>query len=242
MADDGLPAIDLPRLPASDWLQIFSSQRPWAPVLDGDRSLWVKGPIRDASVLIALTVRGGVLLTERSPSMRQHPSQVAFPGGRIEAQDRNATEAACREAQEEIGLDPRRLRPVGALPPYLTGSAYRVHAVVALLDDALDLHRQLEPDPNEVASVFEVPLAFLLNPRNHRRHYWEAQEGRRAFYSMPWLCDQPDAMRFVRTANHQVDRPVDWPHEFFIWGATAAMLRNFYQLLHAHRDLIPIGC
>ncbi|NCX63477.1 MAG: CoA pyrophosphatase, partial [Betaproteobacteria bacterium] len=163
MADDGLPAIDLPRLPASDWLQIFSSQRPWAPVLDGDRSLWVKGPIRDASVLIALTVRGGVLLTERSPSMRQHPSQVAFPGGRIEAQDRNATEAACREAQEEIGLDPRRLRPVGALPPYLTGSAYRVHAVVALLDDALDLHRQLEPDPNEVASVFEVPLAFLLN-------------------------------------------------------------------------------
>jgi 8-oxo-dGTP pyrophosphatase MutT (NUDIX family) len=212
----------------------------WHAALEGDRSRWVDGPITDASVLIALTRRGGLLLTERSAAMRHHAGQVALPGGRIEPTDRDGVEAAFREAYEEIGLEGRRLCPLGSLPSYLTGSGYRVQPVVALVKEELDLHRDLQPDPNEVASIFEVPLSFIFDPSNHRRHYWHAPEGLRPFYSMPWICDRSDAMRFsdtealTRVCQHSLSR------EFFIWGATAAMLRNFYHLLYAHRDLFPI--
>ena len=163
--------------------------------------------------------------------MRHHAGQVALPGGRIEPTDRDGVEAAFREAHEEIGLEGRRLCPLGSLPSYLTGSGYRVQPVVALVKEELDLHRDLQPDPNEVASIFEVPLSFIFDPSNHRRHYWHAPEGLRPFYSMPWICDRSDAMRFsdtealTRVCQHSLSR------EFFIWGATAAMLRNFYRLL-----------
>lgn len=223
----------------SDWLEVFSGQRSWQPAVDGDRTSWVEGPIRDASVLIAITARGGVLLTERNSSMRHHAGQVALPGGRIEPSDRDATDAAFREAFEEIGLEGRRLQSLGHLPAYVTGSGYKVQPVVALIADTLDLHRDLSPDPGEVASVFEVPLNFLFDPRNHRRHYWQAPEGRRAFYSIPWRCRQPDRMRFINAQASPLAAADPKDHEFFIWGATAAMLRNFYQLSYAHRDLFP---
>jgi hypothetical protein len=113
-----------------------------------------------------------------------------------------------------------------------------VQAVVALLEGELDLHRHLLPDPQEVASIFEVPLAFVLEPRNHRRHYWQAPEGLRSFYSIPWVCDRSEAMR--RCSACQGSESSEPAREFFIWGATAAMLRNFYHLLHAHRDVFPI--
>jgi 8-oxo-dGTP pyrophosphatase MutT (NUDIX family) len=208
------------------------------PALEGDRTRWVDRPIREASVLIALTQSGGVLLTERSASMRDHAGQVALPGGRIEPTDRDAVDAAFREAREEIGLDPGRLDALGLLPAYLTGSGYRVQAVVALVVGDLDLHGHLLPDPREVASIFEVPLSFLLEPRNHRRHYWQAPEGLRAYYSMPWFCDRREAMRLSCVSQGGEDSASG--REFFIWGATAAMLRNFYHLLHAHRDVFPI--
>jgi hypothetical protein len=186
--------------------------------------------------------------------MRHHAGQVALPGGRIEPTDRDGFEAAFREAHEEIGLERYRLCPLGSLPSYLTGSGYRVQPVVALVKEELDLHRDLQPDPNEVASIFEVPLSFIFDPSNHRRHYWHAPEGLRPFYSMPWICDRSDAMRFsdgaaptsvcqhaLRVGQHALSVSQHAPsREFFIWGATAAMLRNFYHLLYAHRDLFPI--
>jgi len=192
-----LPALAAANLGEDDWKAVFLSQRSWAPALDGDRTRWVDGPIRDASVLIALTAGGGILLTERNASMRDHAGQVALPGGRIEPTDSSSFDAACREAREEIGLQTERLIPLGQLPPYVTGSGYRVQPVVALITYAIDLHQHLEPDPSEVASIFEVPLSFVFDPKNHRRHHWQAPEGRRAFYSMPWRCDKHEAMRFA---------------------------------------------
>ena len=233
-----MPALAAANLGEDDWKAVFLSQRSWAPALYGDRTRWVDGPIRDASVLIALTAGGGILLTERNASMRDHAGQVALPGGRIEPTDRSSFDAACREAREEIGLQTERLIPLGQLPPYVTGSGYRVQPVVALITYAIDLHQHLEPDPSEVASIFEVPLSFVFDPKNHRRHHWQAPEGRRAFYSMPWRCDKHEAMRFADPGRGEKIKQRS--HEFFIWGATAAMLRNFYHLLHAHRDLFPI--
>ena len=242
-----MPVIEAGHLQCDDWLKVFRSQRPWQAAIDGDRTRWVEGPLSDASVLVALTERGGLLLTERSRSMRHHPGQVALPGGRIEASDRDARQAAYREAFEEIGLDSKRLQDLGRLPSYLTGSGYKVQPVVAWVHGSMDLHRDLSPDPGEVAAIFEVPLNFIFDPRHHRRHYWQAPEGQRAFYSIPWHCKQPERMRFCdvlpddaqafASTGMKTLNPAE--HEFFIWGATAAMLRNFYLLLHAHRDLFP---
>ncbi|MBP9785667.1 MAG: CoA pyrophosphatase, partial [Giesbergeria sp.] len=117
--------------------------------------------------------------------------------------------AALREAHEEVGLEPRCAEVLGELPVYVTGSSFIISPVVALV--APDC--ALRPNPYEVARVFEVPLAFLLNPAHHRRHAFEFRGVRRKWYSMPYRD----------TAGY----------EHFIWGATAGMLRNFYGFLAA---------
>lgn len=163
-----------------------------------------------AAVLVPLVLREEltVLLTQRTEQLSTHSGQVAFPGGRQDPEDADATATALREAQEEVGLDPGQVEVLGSLPVYETGTAFMVTPVVALVQPDAALH----PNPYEVADVFEVPLRFLLDPAHHQRHrlHWQGLE--REWFSMPYL----DAGR-----------------ERYIWGATAGMLRNFYRFMVA---------
>ncbi|NBP46347.1 MAG: CoA pyrophosphatase, partial [Betaproteobacteria bacterium] len=137
-----------------------------------------------------------------------HSGQVAFPGGKVDDSDDSVLNTALREAQEEVGLDPRHVEVLGTLSEYITGTAFIVTPVVALIEPGHDI----VPNPHEVDEVFEVPLAFLMNPAHHRRHAFEAEGVRREWFSMPYD---------------------DRGRERFIWGATAGMLRNLYRFLSA---------
>ena len=163
-------------------------------------------------MLIPIVLRGPnastVLLTERTAHLSTHSGQVAFPGGKSDPEDADAVATALREAHEEVGLDPRFVEVIGSLPEYVTGSSFIITPVVALIDPAFELRA----NPYEVAAAFEVPLAFLMDPAQHRRHAFEWEGARREWYSMPWQ---------------------DGAHERFVWGATAAMLRNLYRFLSA---------
>jgi 8-oxo-dGTP pyrophosphatase MutT (NUDIX family) len=119
--------------------------------------LWNDAPPKPASVLLGLVMRAqpSVLLTLRTAHLSSHSGQVALPGGRQDAQDANEIATALREAQEEVGLHPDFVSVLGCLPVYVTGTGYRVTPVVALLNPAM----QLAANPQEVADVFEVPLA-----------------------------------------------------------------------------------
>jgi 8-oxo-dGTP pyrophosphatase MutT (NUDIX family) len=148
-----------------------------------------------------------VLLTRRTDHLRDHAGQISFPGGRREPEDANAVATALREAEEEIGLSPGHVEVLGSLPDYTTVTRFVVTPVVGLIEQL----PTLTPDPFEVAEIFEVPLGFLMNPANHRSHVFELDGQRRQFLSMPWVS--------------AVGR------EFYIWGATAAILRNLYRAL-----------
>ena len=168
-----------------------------------------------ASVLVPLVLRDelAVLLTQRTDHLTNHPGQVSFPGGRAEAHDADTAATALREAHEEIGLLPQQVELLGAMPTYTTGTGFIVTPIVGLVRPDFTL----EVDPFEVAAVFEVPLAFLMDPAHHRRHAIEVAGARREFFSMPWDGHDDDGR----------------PQRFFIWGATAAMLRNLYRMLAA---------
>ena len=176
-------------------------------------------PLTPAAVLVPLlpTPQGlGVLLTVRSNRLRHHRGQIAFPGGRLDPEDASATEGALREATEEIGLARHQVQVLGSLPGIATGTGYWVNPVVGLLDAAVQ-PQSLMLSPQEVQEAFVVPLAFLMNPANHQRRLgrWQ-QDGQiiqRAFHAMPWQAPAG--------------------HTYFIWGATATMLRNFYHFLAA---------
>ena len=163
-----------------------------------------------AAVLVPLVQREEltVLLTQRTLQLSTHAGQVAFPGGKQDPEDANAIDTALREAHEEIGLEAQFVQVLGSLPIYETGSAFMVTPVVALVDP----QAPLQPNPDEVADVFEVPLRFVLDPANHRKHrlHWQGQE--REWFSMAY-------------AHAGQER--------FIWGATAGMLRNFYRFMVA---------
>jgi 8-oxo-dGTP pyrophosphatase MutT (NUDIX family) len=163
-----------------------------------------------AAVLIPLVMREQlmVLLTQRTTHLSSHSGQIAFPGGKVDAEDANDTATALREAQEEIGLHPSHAEVIGSLPIYTTGTAFLVRPVVALVQP----HAQFSPSEFEVAELFEVPLAFLMDPANHRHHRVNVAGVQREWLSMPY-------------ADAQGER--------FIWGATAGMLRNLYRLLVA---------
>jgi 8-oxo-dGTP pyrophosphatase MutT (NUDIX family) len=171
---------------------------------------------RVAAVLIALVVREAgltVLLTQRADHLSDHAGQVSFPGGRHEPTDANTIATALREAQEEVSLDPARVEVLGALPDYLTSTGFRVTPVVGLVHPPFTVHA----DTLEVADIFEVPLAFLMNPANHQVRVLRWEHGERRFFAMPYpRADQGEA------GGH-----------YFIWGATAGMLRNFYRFLAA---------
>ncbi|MDX2145120.1 MAG: CoA pyrophosphatase [Rhodospirillaceae bacterium] len=158
-----------------------------------------------AAVLVPLIERRegfSVLLTQRTPEMKRHAGQIAFPGGRMEPTDETPIECALREAREETGLDPGKVEILGTLDAYLTITGYEVTPVVGAVTPPVDL----AADPAEVAEIFEVPLGFFLDPGNHRRVERFYKGARRAYYAMPY-------------------------GERYIWGATAGMLLNFYELV-----------
>lgn len=138
-----------------------------------------------------------VLLTQRTAHLRDHGGQISFPGGRVEIDDESPVHTALRETEEEIGLGRECVEIVGFLPEYFTGTGFRVTPVVAFVHPPF----ALTPDPFEVAEVFEVPLAFLLDPKNHQRHSLHYRGALRHFFAMPY-------------------------GDYFIWGATAGMIRS----------------
>lgn len=204
----GEPAIDPALLTVENLRARFARSRlSWEPETPDESWMSPGFKLRRAAVLVPLVARPEgltVLLTLRTDHLSSHAGQIAFPGGRAEELDSSPIETALRESEEEIGLHRRHISIVGVLPDYITGSAYRVAPVVGLVKPPFELLA----DPNEVAEIFEVPLAFLMNGMHHQRLSVELPggEGRRHFYAMPY-------------------------ERFFIWGATAGMLRNLFHFL-----------
>jgi 8-oxo-dGTP pyrophosphatase MutT (NUDIX family) len=193
-----------------EWLrQRFGAPPEWVPEKVEERLLKVRDSNpTPASVLMPLVQRPEgitMLLTQRTAHLNDHAGQVSLPGGRAEPEDATAIDTALRESEEEIGLDRSRIEVLGTLPEHYTGSGYRITPVVGLVHPPFDLRA----DPFEVAEIFEVPLAFLMDGMNHQRRSVPVPGGgRRSFYAMPY-------------------------ERFFIWGATAAMLRNLFHFLRA---------
>ncbi|MEM7210868.1 MAG: CoA pyrophosphatase [Pseudomonadota bacterium] len=167
---------------------------------------------RPAAVLCGLRQRGDqlhVVLTERASHLKQHAGQVAFPGGKIDADDLSARDAALREAEEEVALPRGSVRVIGSLDLYMTSTGFQVTPIVAEIDpDWIPV-----PDPGEVDEVFEPPLDFLMDPANRQRHHHDRLGYRRYFYAMPWQ-------------GH------------YIWGATAGMLKGLSDRIEALKGTV----
>ncbi|MES2048453.1 MAG: CoA pyrophosphatase [Pseudomonadota bacterium] len=194
----------------AEWLRQRLSQPPaWTPETTDEHLLATVSSFKTAAVLIPLVMRDeglSLLLTHRAAHLNNHAGQISFPGGRVEASDASCIDTALREAQEEIGLERQHVEVIGSLPQYRTATGYDVTPVIALIQPPFNL----TPDSFEVASIFEVPLSFLMDAKNHQRRSLELPNGAgiRTFYAMPY-------------------------QQHFIWGATAGMLRNLFHLMRA---------
>jgi 8-oxo-dGTP pyrophosphatase MutT (NUDIX family) len=209
--DDHLPAVRAAALTADAVRARVARRSGWTPEFAGDGGLFSDREPAGAAVLIPLVQRAEgltLLLTRRADHLRHHAGQISFPGGRVEPGDDSPIATALRETEEEIGLSREYIDVIGQLPVYATVTAFQVTPVVALVETGFTL----KLDGDEVAEAFEVPLAFLMDPAHHRHHVFEFAGVQRRFLSMPWQGPE---------------------REYFIWGATAAMLRNLYRLLLA---------
>jgi 8-oxo-dGTP pyrophosphatase MutT (NUDIX family) len=162
-------------------------------------------PIRPAAVLVPVVdyPQPTVLLTQRSAHLNDHAGQISFPGGKIDATDASPLDTALREAEEEIGLSREFIDPIGYLDLYGTSFGFRILPAVARIKPGFKLHI----NQSEVDDVFEVPLAFLMNPVNHQTHSKEFRGIERSYYAMPY-------------------------EERYIWGATAGILRVLYERIY----------
>jgi 8-oxo-dGTP pyrophosphatase MutT (NUDIX family) len=206
-ADDLLGRIRSRLLPDPQSAEITATLLPdWVP--EGGFT----GPPRDAAVLIALVHRGdalSVLYTERSPALRSHSGQVAFPGGKVDPEDAGPASAALREANEEVALVPSEARVLGYMPAYFTGSNYLITPVVAEVTPSHDF----VPNPDEVKTVFEVPLPLLMREESFGTFRVRRKE--------------------VEHTTWQIAHG-----ENVIWGITANLTRRFYEL--ALRDEVTL--
>ena len=190
-----------------DWLrQRFARSGIAAATIYGDEGTRPGAEkLQAASVLVPIVDRAPgptVLFTQRTAHLKNHSGQISFPGGRAEASDGSAERTALRETWEEVGLPEERVELLGRLSDYHTRTGYRITPVVGIVS----LPFELNPDTNEVADVFEVPLAFLLDARNHQRHSREFEGEQRYFFAIPF-------------------------EGRYIWGATAGMLVNLHRFL-----------
>jgi len=168
---------------------------------------WVRRTAtREAAVLVGVIERpmgASIVLTERTKALRTHSGQIAFPGGRIDADDASPEAAAIRECEEETGIASDHVRAVGRLPVYLSGSGFRIHPVLALISgDPL-----MRANPDEVEAIFEVPLGFLMDRSNHRRASRHLGGRERQFYEIPY-------------------------GEWHIWGVAAGIIRAVSERLY----------
>jgi 8-oxo-dGTP pyrophosphatase MutT (NUDIX family) len=196
------------RLQADALRRRFAQPPAWEPEITVERLVRpMSGALTAAAVLVPLVLRESgptLLLTQRTAHLNAHAGQISFPGGRVEASDATPVDTALRETQEEVGLDAHHIEVIGQLPEYHTGTGFKVTPVVGLVHAPFETRA----DPFEVAEIFEVPLSFLMNGMHHQRRTAEFSTGRRSFYVMPY-------------------------ERYFIWGATAGMLRNLFHFLRA---------
>lgn len=168
--------------------------------------------LRHAAVFVPLVQRPSglhVVFTRRADHLYDHAGQISFPGGRIEPTDQDEIAAALRETQEEIGIGPEYIQLIGTQPSYITSTQFTMKPVIGALKPGFTV----TPDLSEVAEVFEVPLSVLLDPSQHRLHYAQIGKGEdRYYFSISW-------------------------QSYFIWGATAALIRNFYHYLAAAQGI-----
>lgn len=163
---------------------------------------------RPAAVLIPILQSGPnaplrLLLTQRTAHLRDHAGQISFPGGGLNPGE-GAVAGALREAQEEIGLNPARVDVFGQMPQYHTGTGFSVSPMIGFVQTPCDL----VPDPGEVAEIFDVPLDFILDPRNMRQETRYYRGAWRSFLAVPWSG-------------------------YYIWGATAGMLAQLSRIIRA---------
>jgi 8-oxo-dGTP pyrophosphatase MutT (NUDIX family) len=184
----------------------MAEPQPWHLPGDEARPLDAGARVTPAGVLIALLDRQGgptIVLTTRAAHLKAHAGQISLPGGRMEPEDVSATAAALRESDEEIGLGPDQVAVLGSLRAYDTLTGFRIYPIIGWVAEPPLAFR---PDPAEVADIFEVPLAFMLDPANHRRDSYVRNGERRHFFVLPY-------------------------ENRYIWGATAGILVNFARTL-----------
>lgn len=162
--------------------------------------------LRPAAVLVAIEeseTGASVILTRRSPSLKHHPGQISFPGGKRDKADRSIEQTALREAYEEIGLAPENVQILGCMPTHETVTSFTVTPILALVRD------KFKPavDQNEVAEVFSAPLSHICNIAQYSVQNRYLKSSRRYYYTVPF-------------------------GPYYIWGATARILRSLADGMH----------